>query len=372
MSERITRRDLLERGAAMCAGFLLGAPSARAVSAEGRGRQRGAGAVPGCLQGARIRWVVGWTAGGGFDTYSRLAEPFLEKTLGAQIAIDNVPGAGGRIGALALSRARPDGRTLGILNGSSFLWERNPQLGGTPDLARDFTVLARIAGRQQVLLASAAAAVRTLDDLVALSRRRAIVAGITAADSSSFATLAAVTALLGMPAEYVSGYPGSREVILGLLRGDCDITSVDIETFVQIPDLSRALPLLQITPERSPDPRIATVPHLAGPTGLISTRPELFDGNPGEARQVAEAIAAYLAFGRLIAGPGGMTPSLRDCLDRAVGTALGDPAFVEATRRAGRSTDFMAGAEVTRELPVVMAAVRPIASVTAVAARRIR
>ncbi len=370
MSERPTRRHLLKRGAALCGGALLGvaAGATRPASA----RQRNAGTTSSCLRGARIRWIVGWTAGGGFDTYSRLAQPFLEGTLGARIAIDNVPGAGGRLGALALARARPDGQTLGILNGSSFLWERNPQLGTTTDLARDFTVLARIAGRQQVLLASATTGVRSLDDLVRLASRRAIVAGITAADSSSFATLAAVTTLLGLPAEYVSGYPGSREVILGLLRGDCDITSVDIETFVQIPDLSRATPLLQITPERSPDPRIAVVPHLAGPTGLISTRPGLFVGNPAEARAVVEAVTVYLSFGRLIAGPAGIASPLGDCLHRAIGVALSDPGFVDAARRAGRSTDFLAGADVVRGLPAALAAVRPIAPLTAAAARRIR
>ena len=372
MPERLTRRHLLERGAALCGGLLLGAPSARALSAIGPARQRGSGAAPGCLQGARIRWIVGWTPGGGFDLYSRLAEPFLERVLGAQIAIDNVPGAGGRIGALALSRARPDGRTLGILNGSSLLWERTPQPGAAPDLARDFTVLARVAGRQQVILASAAVNAGTLEDLVALARRRSIVAGITSADSSNFATLAALAALLGIPIEYVAGYPGSREVILGLLRGDCDITSVDIETFMQMPDLSRARPLLQITPERSPDPRIASVPHLAGAAGLISTRPDLFAGDPARAHPIAHAIAEYLAFGRLIAGPGGMTPPIRECLNQATAMALTDPGFIDAARRAGRSVDFMAGADVTRELPAVMAAVRPIASVTAVAARRIR
>ncbi|CAN5875959.1 hypothetical protein BH23GEM9_BH23GEM9_08010 [soil metagenome] len=328
--------------------------------------------APSCLQGARVRWIVGWTPGGGLDTYSRLAEPFIARELGARIAIDNVPGAGGRVGALALSRARPDGRTLGILNGSGFLWERNAAAGAAPDLLRDFTVLARVAGRQQVLVANAATGVRDVADLVALSRRRSIVAAITAGDSANFATLAAVTDLLGIATEYVAGYPGSREVILGLLRGDCDITSVDIETFMQIPDLARTHALLQITPERSPDQRISAVPHLAGPTGLITLRPELFAGDPARARSLVTAIAAYLEFGRLFAGPASMATSLRDCLEAGIHSALNDPGFASAARRAGRSIDVVAGANVRRSIPAVMEAVRPIAPVAAAAARRIR
>jgi tripartite-type tricarboxylate transporter receptor subunit TctC len=342
-----------------------------AADMAGGTQRRGAGATA-CLQGARIRWIVGWTPGGGFDTYSRLAEPFMAKALGARIAIDNLPGAGGRVGALALSRARPDGRTLGILNGSAFLWDRNPAAGAAPDLRRDFTVLARVSQRQQVIIASAAAGVRDVSDLVALARRRPIVAAITAGDSANFATLAGVTDLLGIVTEYVAGYPGSREVILGLLRGDCDITAVDIETFMQIPDLARAHALLQITAEHSSDRRLGDVPHLAGPTGLITLRPQLFAGEPRRARSLVAAIAAYLEFGRLFAGPGGMATPLRDCLDEGVHSALTDPGFASAARRAGRPIDVMAGADVRRAIPALMDAVRPIAPVAAAAARRIR
>jgi tripartite-type tricarboxylate transporter receptor subunit TctC len=325
-----------------------------------------------CLSGARIRWVVGWTPGGGFDTYSRLAQPFIEKALGAQIAIDNVPGAGGRVGALAISRARPDGRTLGILNGSGFLWERTPVAGAAPDLLRDFTVLARVAGRQQVIVAGAGARVRSITDLIALSRRRPLVAAITAADSSNFASLAAVSDLLGLRTEYISGYPGSREVILGLVRGDADFTSVDIETYLQVPDLQSLQPVLQITPERSPDPRIAAVPYLAGPAGLITRQPELFAGDPARARALVEAITVYLELGRLFAGPGQMSPELRDCVEAGVVAALRDPAFASAARRAGRSVDILAGADVRNKIPAAMATVRPIEPVAAAAARRIR
>jgi tripartite-type tricarboxylate transporter receptor subunit TctC len=377
VSERITRRELLERCAAMCGGLAIGRGTGNVArvadgmtAAQTVSRRTNGGTT--CLEGARIRWIVGWTPGGGFDAYSRLAEPFIERALGAQIAIDNLPGAGGLVGALTLSRARADGRTLGILNGSGFLWNRNPDSSTTPDLSREFTVLARVSRRQQVIMANPATGVRSVADLIALSRRRAIVAAITGPDSSNFATLAAVTDLLGVSTEYVAGYPGSREVILGLLRGDCDITSVDIETFGQVPDLARMNPVLQITPERSADARIPDVPHLAGPTGLISLQPELFVGDAARARSLAAAIAAYLEFGRLFAGPGGMEPMLRDCLEQGMYTALMDPGFAEAARRAGRSIDIVAGADVRRGIPAVTDAVRPIVPVAAAAALRIR
>jgi tripartite-type tricarboxylate transporter receptor subunit TctC len=276
------------------------------------------------------------------------------------------------VGSLMLSRARPDGRTLGILNGSGFLWNRDPAAATNPDLTRDFTILARVCRRQQVIIVRAAAGLETLDDLIAVSHRRAIVAGVTAPDSPNFASLAAITDLLRLPTEYVTGYPGSREVMLGLLRGDCDFTSMDLESYLNVPNMESANPVLQITPERSPDPRIADVPHLAGPTGLVSVRQELFPGDPEHAQSLTAAIAAYLEFGRLFAGPGGMAPALRDCVEQGIHTALTDAGFAEAARRAGRTIAIATGADVRRSIPAVMEAVRPIVPVTAAAIRKIR
>jgi hypothetical protein len=129
---------------------------------------------------------------------------------------------------------------------------------------------------------------------------------------------------------------------------------------------------LQITPERSPDPRIADVAHLAGPTGLISVEPELFAGDPDAARALTAAIAAYLEIGRLFAGPGRMPSDVRDCVEQGIRQALVDPGFIAAAERAGRSVDFMTGSAVRREIPAAMQAVGPIAPVVAAAALRIR
>ena len=64
------------------------------------------------LAGATLRWIVTSAPGGGYDTYSRLLEPHLERELGARIQIENRPGAGGIVGAMAIRDAPADGRTL--------------------------------------------------------------------------------------------------------------------------------------------------------------------------------------------------------------------------------------------------------------------
>src|SRR5258707_6970672 len=59
-----------------------------------------------------IKIVVPFPAGGPSDVGARLVTPQLSTTLGQSVIIENLPGAGGRTGAKAVSQASPDGYTL--------------------------------------------------------------------------------------------------------------------------------------------------------------------------------------------------------------------------------------------------------------------
>src|SRR5262249_28757712 len=47
--------------------------------------------------GKTVRMIVGSGAGGGYDAFSRLIAPYLAKTLGATVVVENQPGAGGLV-----------------------------------------------------------------------------------------------------------------------------------------------------------------------------------------------------------------------------------------------------------------------------------
>jgi tripartite-type tricarboxylate transporter receptor subunit TctC len=59
-----------------------------------------------------ITMVVPFTAGGPTDTVARLIAAPMSKTLGQQVIVENVGGAGGTIGAARVAKASPDGYTL--------------------------------------------------------------------------------------------------------------------------------------------------------------------------------------------------------------------------------------------------------------------
>ena len=59
-----------------------------------------------------VTLIVPFAPGGNLDVVARAIAPALEQNLGRNVIVDNRPGAGGVIGASAVSRAEPDGTTL--------------------------------------------------------------------------------------------------------------------------------------------------------------------------------------------------------------------------------------------------------------------
>ena len=65
-----------------------------------------------------IRLLHGFAAGGAADTLSRILANGLSKRLGQPIVIEAKPGSGGNLAAAAISKAEPDGYTIGLVTGA--------------------------------------------------------------------------------------------------------------------------------------------------------------------------------------------------------------------------------------------------------------
>ena len=68
--------------------------------------------------GKTVRMVVGSGVGGGYDVFSRLIAPYLSKTLGTTVIVENVPGAGGLVALNKLYVAPPDGLQISLVQGT--------------------------------------------------------------------------------------------------------------------------------------------------------------------------------------------------------------------------------------------------------------
>ena len=65
-----------------------------------------------------VKIIVPFTAGGTTDIFTRVIADHLQKAFGKPFVIENVPGAGSVTGIAQVSRAKPDGLTIGIASTS--------------------------------------------------------------------------------------------------------------------------------------------------------------------------------------------------------------------------------------------------------------
>lgn len=120
--------------------------------------------------GRPIRLLVGLAAGGSLDTQARSIARRLSEITGAQVIVDNKPGASMMLSATELMRAPADGHTL--LYGPSSLIAQNPHtLASVPyDPFKDFTPLTMAARGPLVLTVHQSLNVNNAKELVAWAR----------------------------------------------------------------------------------------------------------------------------------------------------------------------------------------------------------
>jgi tripartite-type tricarboxylate transporter receptor subunit TctC len=294
------------------------------------------------LAGGTIRWIVPFGPGG-YDAYSRILAPFLATRLDAEVVVVNMPGAGGLVGAKHLRKAKPDGRTLGLLHGSSLLVA---ELFGNPDSPRlraDFTLLGRLTRDSDVWVVADASRFRTVDDLYAKGGDGPVV-GVTSTASKHWLSAIIIGNLLGFEADIVSGYKGSKSRLLGLLRGDFEMMGTVASTAVPRIEAGEVRALLKIGESiAGRHPVFRDVPRLEGPDGLAVRRARTLGRDIEAARARASALAGTIGAGRIIAAPPGMDPGLTSCLEDRLFEAMEDPALGAAMTEAGRPLDIARG-----------------------------
>ena len=113
-----------------------------------------------------VRLVVPFPPGGATDILSRALSQELGKKLGQSIVVDNRPGAGGTIGALAGAQAAPDGYTLLLTTSSthSIGPALNPKIPYNAET--DFTPIVYVASSPQVILVPLSSPARTVKEFI--------------------------------------------------------------------------------------------------------------------------------------------------------------------------------------------------------------
>ena len=262
-----------------------------------------------------IEFIIPFGPGGGFDRTVRAIAPFMEKQLGGKISVlpRNVPGAGGKRGMATLYRAKPDGYTISIANipGAAI-----PGLTGEAveyDIDK-LTWIARLATEEYILAVQAKSPLRSIEDLRKLGRP--VKMPSTDFGSTAYAGMAIFGEMLKFPIQHLTGYKGTNDYIVAVVRGDGDATTGPVSTmqkFIESGDM-RAL---FTTEEKSSVKGVPTIAELG--------HPEL----------------TGLGVDRFVVGPPGLPAAVVKALSDAMARAVQDPALQAIAEKSNQPFSFL-------------------------------
>ncbi|GAD22388.1 tripartite tricarboxylate transporter substrate binding protein [Acidovorax sp. MR-S7] len=132
-----------------------------------------------------IELVVPFATGGSTDIYARFLAKELSAEMKQTVIVVNKPGAGGGLGAGAVARSAPDGRT--ILLGTISTHAINPWLYKdlTYDANKDFVPVAKVVAMPNVLAVRAGSDIKSVDDLVSKARTMDLTFGSSGGGTTS-------------------------------------------------------------------------------------------------------------------------------------------------------------------------------------------
>jgi tripartite-type tricarboxylate transporter receptor subunit TctC len=180
-----------------------------------------------------VRIVVGFAAGGAFDTTARLIGQWLSRRLGQPFIIENRPGAGGTLAAEAVVRAEGDGHTLLLLGDPDAINAAlNPKIGF--NLVRDIAPVAAIMRMPYIMVAPPSFPARAVPEFIAYAKAhpRGINMASVGIGSGPHAVGELFKQMAGVELTHVP-YRGSAPALADLLGGQVQVMFVSVSSAIE-------------------------------------------------------------------------------------------------------------------------------------------
>jgi tripartite-type tricarboxylate transporter receptor subunit TctC len=177
-------------------------------------------AVADFYRGRTVTLIVGYSAGGGYDTYSRVLARHLGRHIPGTptIVVQNMPGAGSLKMTNYLYNVAPkDGSTIGIFSRGMAM---EPLIGGT-NVAFDSTKMTWLGSgtnEVSVFVTWHTSPVKTWHDVV--TKDFTVGGEGSGSDPDTYALL--LKNAFGAKLRLITGYPGTAEIAIALERGEVD------------------------------------------------------------------------------------------------------------------------------------------------------
>ena len=168
--------------------------------------------------GKTLKIIVGSSAGGGFDTISRILGKHIEGKIPGKptVIVQNMPGGSSLKAANYIYGAAPsDGTHMGVFNHSLILQTVVKKKSTHFDIEK-FQWIGRMATDDLVGIIWHTSGVKTIED----AKKKELTIGAGSASSTSSMVPRALNRLVGTKFKIVTGYPGLAERYLALERGE--------------------------------------------------------------------------------------------------------------------------------------------------------
>jgi tripartite-type tricarboxylate transporter receptor subunit TctC len=294
-----------------------------------------ADAVSDFYDGRQVRLLIGYSAGGGYDTYARLLARHLGKHIPGNPTVvpQNMPGAGSLTLANFLYNVAPkDGTVIGTFARGMAM---EPLLGGTGTRfdATRFSWIGSLNNEVSICASWHTSDVKTMRDL----ETKQLIVGGTGSGSDTDTFPIVMSNLLVANIKLISGYPGGNDVLLAMERGEVDgrcgwSWSSVVSRRADWLEEGRINVLLQMALRKHPD--LPDVPLI---TDLADSEDE---------RMAMELIFARQVMGRPYLGPPGMPAERLQALRRAFDATAQDPAFLTDAERMQLEMNPVTGEEI--------------------------
>jgi tripartite-type tricarboxylate transporter receptor subunit TctC len=292
-------------------------------------------------EGKTIRFIVGFSAGGGYDAYTRTIARHMGKYVPGNpgFVVDNMPGAGSLISAnYTYKVAKPDGLTIGHFIGGLFL----QQLLAKPGIEFDSLKFEYIGvPAQDHFILGVAKSTGITDPEKWIASKQIVKFGGVATGSGTDDFPILLKATINLPIQMVSGYKGTADVRLAFnssevmgLSNSWESTKSTWKKELESGDL---IPVLQT--DNKPHPELAKVPLAISfaktddAKGLIET----------VARVHGASVRPYVV-------PPGTPKDRVQILRKAFMDTMKDPAFLAEAKKANLDINPDDGAELEQNV----------------------
>ena len=286
-----------------------------------------------------VRIIVGGSAGGGYDTYTRTIARHLGKHVPGNPAfvVENMTGAGSLIAANHVYKvAKPDGLIIGHFIGGLIL----QHVLGKPGIefdGRKFEHLGVPAQDTTTVGISKVSGVTSIDNW--LSTKTTLKFGGVGPGAATDDVAKIVRATVGVPLQLVSGYKGTADIKLAVNSGELNGLVNSWESFksgwVKEIETGSVIVVLQMLPQRHPD--LSSVPAI-----LDYVKSE--DGR----KIVQTGVFDYGAIARPYVFPPGTPKDRVAMLRKGLADTYKDPEFLADAKNARLDMSPLSGEELER------------------------